>query len=87
MLTFLGHFTVCINFIEPVGFEVIHEKQLQGQRRTKTMGYCPFRLLCHDREFWFSVVIESLCRDRDFGLPVAIESLGHERAARVAVRA
>ena len=30
--------TVCINFIEAVGLEEIHEKKLKEQRRTKTMG-------------------------------------------------
>ena len=29
---------VCINFIEVVGLEEIHEKKLKEQRRTKTMG-------------------------------------------------
>ena len=91
MLTFPGPFNCLYKFYRGnrTGRNT-WQKNLQGQRRTKTMSYCLFRLLyrdielClyHDRELWFSVAIESLYCDGDFGLPIATESPGRNREPR-----
>ena len=65
MLTFSGPFTVCINFIEAVGLEGIHEKIYKGIEEQKQW------VTAH---FSFSVTIEILCCDRDFRLPVVTET-------------
>ena len=50
--------TVCINFIKTVGFEEIHEKKNGSAEKRERMGYYPFLVVCRDKEFWLSVVIE-----------------------------
>ena len=65
MLTFSRPFTVCINFIEAVGFEEIHEKKNGSVEKRERMGYCPFLVLYRDREFWpFVITKKSLSRQR-----------------------
>ena len=86
MLTFPGPFTVCINFIEVVGLEEIHEKNCKGREEQKQWATAHFGFFVATENFLSRQRILVLCRDRYFGFPVAIESPGRNGATCSAVR-
>ena len=76
VLTFLGPFTVCINFIEAVGLEG-KKLEVQGGQSGLLPIFDPLsqqRILCHDKVFI------ALCRDKVFCVATGFSGQVHDLA-------